>query len=83
MSNFQRLTVNVFFSFLFIFNIARVNHAKENRELNFEDEDTSSGGQKGTNGYDSVEYDDAGGQTAGKVRYMVNKVNLAPKSSKE
>jgi hypothetical protein len=69
--------------FLLFFNIARVNHAKENRELNFEDEDTSSGGQKGTNGYDSVEYDDAGGLTSGKVRHILNKVDSATKRSKE
>jgi len=44
-----------------------VNHAKDSRDIGFEDEDTSSGGQKGGAGsQDSAEYEDVA--PVGKVR---------------
>ena len=43
----------------FILNIKeRVNHAKENRELNFEDEDAVSSNAKNVGGYESLENDE-------------------------
>ena len=44
--------------FRFIKFLERVNHAKENRELNFEDEDAVSSNAKNVGGYESLENDE-------------------------
>ena len=74
MFNSLQLTDNVRISRYLITFVARVNHAKESRELNFEDEDTSSGGQK-NGGYDSVEYEELG-TTTGKVGIITSLIHI-------
>ena len=50
-----------------------MNHAKENRELNFEEEDSSSGGRKGGGSYDSGENDEP--LPSGKVKALLSHNN--------
>ena len=59
-----------------------MNHAKETRELNFEDEDTSSGGQKNGMGYDSVEYEEMTFNPGNKVRKLLLTLKLLIIASK-